>query len=324
MKHILLNIGLYTLIGLGASSAAAQDEPYPSKPITIVVPFAAGGSTDLIGRTIGEKLSTQLKTTVIIENKPGAGSTIGTGWVTKSKPDGYTLLVSTISLAINANLQSNVSFDPIKDLQPITQISSLPLVLVVPSALKAQNLQEFISLAKNTPSKLNYASSGIGTSPHLAGEMFKTMAKIDMVHVPYKGNAPVLNDLLAGHVNAHFGLLPAMLPHIKSGKLRAIAVTTEERAPSLPDIPTIAESGFPAFEINSWQGIFAPANTPPEVIRKLSDTMLSIINDPAFKAVLLKEGSEPVGSSVQQFTQHVNKEVAKWARVIKESGATSS
>ena len=323
MKRFFPTLMACVLSALLAPHAAAQAPAWPAKPITIIVPFAAGGSTDTIGRVIAEKLSTRLKQTVIVENRPGSGSTLGSGLVAKAQPDGYTLLVSTISLAINASLQPKVTFDAVKDLQPITQISSLPLVLVIHPGLPAKNVQEFIALAKSRSGKLNYASSGNGTSPHLAGEMFKTMAKVDMVHVPYKGNAPAVNDLLAGHVDAHFGLLPAMLPYVKTGKLRAIAVTTETRAPSLPDVPTIAESGFPAYEINSWQGLFAPAKTPPDIVRKLSETMVAIVGDPEFRAVLTQEGSEPVGGSVEQFTTHVHKEVAKWARVVKESGATA-
>ncbi|MBL0422672.1 tripartite tricarboxylate transporter substrate binding protein [Ramlibacter sp. AW1] len=304
-----------------AGTASAQPSAYPGKPITIIVPFAAGGSTDTMARLIGKKLSAHLNQPVIVENRPGAGSTIGSAIVAKAPPDGHTLLVSTISLAINASLQPNVPFDAVKDLQPVTQISSLPLVLVVNSSLPARNLREFVELARNRPVKLNYASSGNGTSPHLAGEMFKTMAKVDMVHVPYKGNAPVMNDLLAGHVDAHFGLLPAMLPQVKNGKLRALAVTTEKRTPALPDVPTLAESGFPDYEINSWQGLFAPAQTPPEVVRRLSEVMNRIIDEPEFRTSLSKEGSDPVGGSSEQFTRHVENEVRKWARVVKESGA---
>ncbi|MBP7567212.1 MAG: tripartite tricarboxylate transporter substrate binding protein, partial [Burkholderiaceae bacterium] len=276
MNRILSLFGACLLAASASGTALAQASAaaYPSKTITLIVPFAAGGSTDTIGRVIGEKLSTRLKQTVIVENRPGSGSTLGSGLVAKAAPDGYTLLVNTISLAINASLQPRAGFDAVKDLQPITQISSLPLVLVIHPGVPAKNLQEFIALARSQPGKLNYASSGNGTSPHLAGEMFKTMAKVEMVHVPYKGNAPAVNDLLAGHVQAHFGLLPAMLPHIKTGKLRAIAVTTETRAPSLPDVPTVAEAGLPGYEINSWQGLFAPAKTPPDVVRKLSDTLV--------------------------------------------------
>jgi tripartite-type tricarboxylate transporter receptor subunit TctC len=296
-------------------------QAYPNKPITIVVPFVAGGSTDVTARAIGQKLSTQLGQPIVVENKPGAGSTIGVAYVAKAPPDGYTLLFTTISMAINASLRPKLTYDSIKDLQPIVQISSLPLVLVINPNLPPKTFQEFLAYAKANPGKLNYASSGSGTSPHLAGEMFKTMTGVSMAHIPYKGNAPVLNDLLAGQVDAHFGLVPGMLPYIKSGKLRALAVTTKTRVASLPDVPTIMELGYPNYEINSWQGLFAPANTPPDIITKLTETTNRILSDPEFRAVLAKEGSDPVGGSVSQFTTHVVGEVNKWAKVVKDSGA---
>lgn len=299
----------------------ALSQPYPNKPITIVVPFVAGGSTDVTARAIGQKLSTSLGKQVIVDNKPGGGSTIGVAYVAKSPPDGYTLLFTTISLAINAGLRPKLSYDTIKDLQPIIQISSLPLVLVINPNLPPKTLQEFIAYAKANPGKINYASSGSGTSPHLAGEMFKTMTGVSMMHIPYKGNAPVLNDLLAGQVDAHFGLVPGMLPYIKSGKLRALAVTTKTRVASLPDVPTMMELDYPNYEINSWQGLFAPANTPPEIIAKLNEATNRILSDAEFRALLAKEGSEPVGGSVSQFTSHVANEVNKWAKVVKDSGA---
>jgi len=301
--------------------AVASSQPYPNKPISLVVPFVAGGSTDVTARAIGQKLSTALGKQVVVENKPGGGSTIGVAYVAKAPPDGYTLLFTTISLAINAGLRPKLSYDTIKDLQPIIQISSLPLVLVINPNLPPKTLQEFIAYAKANSGKINYASSGSGTSPHLAGEMFKTMTGVSMMHIPYKGNAPVLNDLLAGQVDAHFGLVPGMLPYIKSGKLRALAVTTKTRVASLPDVPTIMELGYPNYEINSWQGLFAPANTPPEIIAKLHEATSQILNDSEFRGVLTKEGSEPVGGSVAQFTTHVTNEVNKWAKVVKDSGA---
>jgi len=312
----LLALSVFSLTPVFALAQA-----YPNKPITIVVPFVAGGSTDVTARAIGQKLSTQLGQPIVVENKPGAGSTIGVAYVAKAPPDGYTLLFTTISMAINASLRPKLTYDSIKDLQPIVQISSLPLVLVINPSLPPKTFQEFIAYAKANAGKLNYASSGSGTSPHLAGEMFKTMTGISMTHIPYKGNAPVLNDLLAGQVDAHFGLVPGMLPYIKSGKLRALAVTTKTRVASLPDVPTIMELGYPNYEINSWQGLFAPANTPPDIITKLNETTNRILSDPEFRAVLAKEGSDPVGGSVSQFSAHVVSEVNKWAKVVKDSGA---
>lgn len=315
VAFVTLLSGFVIAPGALAQSAAG----YPNKPITLVVPFVAGGSTDAAARTMGLKLSQQLGKPVVIENKAGGGSTIGTAIVAKAPPDGYTLLLTSISLAINAGLRPKLPYDTLKDLQPISQISSLPLVLVVNPNVPAKNVAEFVALAK--AGKLNYASSGSGTSPHLAGEMFKTLAKVPMTHIPYKGNGPVLNDLLSGQVEAHFGLVPGMMPHIKSGKLRALAVTTRTRIASLPDVPTVAESGYPDFEINSWQGIFAPAGTPADIVAKLNEAIMRNVQDPEFKALLAKEGAEPVGSSVTQFTAWVSGEVSKWAKVVKESGA---
>ena len=294
---------------------------YPSKPITIIVPFVAGGSTDVTARAIGQKLSSQLGKPVVVENRAGGGSTIGVAYAAKSLADGHTILLTTISLAINAGLRSKLSYDTLNDLQPIIQISSLPLVLVINSSLPPKTIQDFITYAKENTGKFNYASSGSGTSPHLAGEMFKTITNIQMTHIPYKGNAPVLNDLLAGQVEVHFGLLPGMLPHIKSGKLRALAVTTKNRVSSLPDIPTISEIGYPNYEINSWQGLFVPANTPSEIINKLNEVVNRILSDPEFRGVLAKEGSDPVGGTIAQFSSHVSSEVQKWAKVVKDSGA---
>lgn len=296
-------------------------QAYPNKPITIIVPFVAGGSTDATARAISQKFSAQFGQQIIIDNKPGGGSTIGVAYVAKSSPDGYTLLFTTISMAINASLRPKLTYDSIKDLQPIIQISSLPLVLVINANLPPKNFQEFIAYAKANSGKLNYASSGSGTSPHLAGEMFKSMTGISMAHIPYKGNAPVLNDLLGGQVDAHFGLVPGMLPYIKSGKLRALAVTTKTRVATLPDVPTIMEMGYPNYEINSWQGLFAPANTPTEIIVKLNEAANRILGDPEFRGVLAREGSEPVGGSSSQFAAHVVSEVNKWTKVVKDSGA---
>ena len=321
MKH--LNTCLALVLSAATFSGAALAQTYPSKPVTIVVPFVAGGSTDSAARAIGQKLSQQFGKSVVIENKAGGGSTIGSALVAKAPPDGHTLLLTSISLAINAGLRPKLPYDTLKDLQPVSQISALPLVLVVNPSVPAKNVQEFVAYAKERAGKLNYASSGTGTSPHLAGEMFKSMAKVAMTHIPYKGNAPVLNDLIGGQVEAHFGLVPGMLPHIKSGKLRAIAVTTRTRVATLPDVPTLAESGLPDYEINSWQGIFVPSGTPPDVVSKLNESIVRIVQDPEFRALMVKEGAEPIGSSVSQFTTMVASEVSKWAKVAKESGATA-
>ena len=296
-------------------------DAYPSRPITIIVPFVAGGTTDVMARAISKTLSAEFSVPVLVDNKPGGGATIGTNLVAKAPPDGYTLLLTSISLAINASLRPKLPYDTLADLLPVSQVASLPLVLVTGASLPVKDVKELVATAKEKPGKLNYASSGSGTSPHLAGEMFKSIADVDMVHVPYKGNAPVVTDLLAGHVDMHFGLVSGMMANIKAGKLRPLAVTTERRIAALPDVPTIAESGYPRYEINSWQGIFVPAHTPPEIVNKISQALARMLAEPDIKSMMANEGAEPVGSTPAQFAKYMASEVAKWAKVVKESGA---
>jgi tripartite-type tricarboxylate transporter receptor subunit TctC len=301
--------------------AAAQD--YPKKPIELVVPFVAGGTTDNIARLMAQRFSESWGQTVVVNNRAGGGSTIGTNAVAKAPPDGHTLLVTTIGFAINAGLQK-LPYDPIGDFTPITELASLPLVLVVHASVPATNLQEFIALAKSKPGGWDYASSGTGTSPHLAAEMFKSMAGIELVHVPFKGNAEAMNSLMGGHVKIYFALVPAVLQHIKTGALRAIAVTTEERLPYLPDVPTIAELGFPGYEISSWQGVFAPAGTPKDVVGKINGELVRMLNVPEIRRRISQEGADPVGSTPDAFATRVKNEITKWTKVIKTSGIQAS
>lgn len=301
--------------------AAAQD--YPKRPIELVVPFVAGGTTDNIARLMAQRFSESWGQTVVVNNRAGGGSTIGTNAVAKAPPDGHTLLVTTIGFAINAGLQK-LPYDPIGDFTPITELASLPLVLVVYASVQATNLQEFIALAKSKPGGWDYASSGTGTSPHLAAEMFKSMAGIELVHVPFKGNAEAMNSLMGGHVKIYFALVPAVLQHIKTGALRAIAVTTEERLPYLPDVPTIAELGFPGYEISSWQGVFAPAGTPKDVVAKINGELVRMLNVPEIHRRISQEGADPVGSTPDAFATRVKNEITKWTKVIKTSGIQPS
>ena len=301
--------------------AAAQD--YPKRPIELVVPFVAGGTTDNIARLMAQRFSESWGQTVVVNNRAGGGSTIGTNAVAKAPPDGHTLLVTTIGFAINAGLQK-LPYDPIGDFTPIAELASLPLVLVVHASVPATNLQEFIALAKSKPGGWDYASSGTGTSPHLAAEMFKSMAGIELVHVPFKGNAEAMNSLMGGHVKIYFALVPAVLQHIKTGALRAIAVTTEERLPYLPDVPTIAELGFPGYEISSWQGVFAPAGTPKDVVGKINGELVRMLNVPEIRRRISQEGADPVGSTPDAFATRVKNEITKWTKVIKASGIQPS
>jgi tripartite-type tricarboxylate transporter receptor subunit TctC len=309
------------IIPAAAFSVAAQD--YPNKQIELVVPFVAGGTTDNIARLIAQRFSDSWALTVVVNNRPGGGSTIGTNVVAKAAPDGHTLLVTTIGFAINAGLQK-LPYDPIKDFAPITELASLPLMLVVHSSVPATSLQEFIALMRSTPGGWDYASAGVGTSPHLAAEMFKSMAGVDLVHVPYKGNAEANNALLGGHVKVYFALVPAVLQHVRAGSLRALAVTTETRLPYLPDVPTIAELGFPGYEISSWQGVFAPAGTPKNIVAKINGELVRLVNTPEVRARMSQEGADPVASTPDAFAERVKNEIAKWTRVIKASGMPTS
>jgi tripartite-type tricarboxylate transporter receptor subunit TctC len=316
--HSRLALAAVPLLLFAASPASALD--YPTKPIELIVPFSPGGTTDNIARLLARQFAeTWPQQPVVVNNRPGGGSTIGTAVAAKAAPDGHTVLVSTIAYAISAGLRKT-PYDPVKSFDPVTQISEIPLMLVVHKSLPVNSVKELVELAKKNPGKLDYASSGAGTSPHLAGEMFKTMAGIDMVHVPYKGNAPVQNALLGGHVKIHFGLLPAFLPHVKAGTLKVLAVTTAKRLDSLPDVPTVAELGYPGFEISSWQGLMVPAGTPKEIIDKLRAEVVKTIETPAIRKRMLSEGAEPVGSTPEQFSKHLQNELTKWGKVIKDAG----
>jgi tripartite-type tricarboxylate transporter receptor subunit TctC len=299
------------------ASAAAQT--YPSRQIDLIVPFVAGGTTDTAARLIAQRLQDKWGQTVIVNNRPGGGSSIGTNVVAKAPPDGHTLLVTTIAFAINAGMQKQ-PYDALKDFAAITEISSIPLMLVVHPSLPVTNVGEFLALAKASSAGLDYASSGAGTSPHLAAEMFKTMTGANLVHVPYKGNAEVMNALLGGHVKVHFGLSASSLQHVRNGKLRALAVTTERRLPELPDVPTVAELGNAGYEITSWQGVFAPAGTPKEIIDKLNSEIVALINTAEVQERIKREGAHPVASTPEQFGARFRNEVAKWAKVAKDSG----
>jgi tripartite-type tricarboxylate transporter receptor subunit TctC len=320
-------IGLFArfaciLSGALAASSPGAAQDYPRKPIELVVPFVAGGTTDNIARLMAQRFSESWGQAVVVNNRPGGGSTIGSHVVAKAAPDGYTLLVNTISFAITAALQK-LPYDPINDFAPITELATLPLMLVVHPSLPATNLKEFIALARSRPAGWDFASSGTGTSPHLAAEMFKSAAGIDLVHVPYKGNAEAMNALLGGHVKIYFALVPAALQHVKAGSLRALAVTTEARLPYLPNVPTIAEQGFTGYEISSWQGAFAPAGTPKEIVAKINRELVRMLADPEIRARISREGADPVGSTPDAFAQRVKDEIAKWSKVIKQAGITT-
>ncbi len=312
-----------TLLLMLVAAAAAAAQPaanYPNKPIRIVVPQSAGGSTDLTARLIAQKLSDAVGQPVVVDNRPGAGSIIGTDLVAKATPDGYTLLVVASSITINPSLHRKLPFDPMRDLAPITQLSAFPNMLVVHPSLPVKSVQDLIALARAKPGQINYGSSGTGTGTHLSAELFKSMTGVDMVHVPYKGGGPAVTALLGGQVQLNFATIPSVLPYVRAGKLRAVAVTTSRRSPAAPDVPTIAESGVPGYDHGPWNGMLAPAKTPKAIIARLNAEVARIVHMPEAKAVLVHEGAEPVGNTPEEFAAIIRTETAKWAKVIKAAG----
>ena len=307
---------------LAVTPAFAQAPAYPTKPIRIVVPFPPGGATDILARAVAQHLTEVWGQSVIVDNRPGAGGNIGAELVAKATPDGYTLLMGTVGThAINASLYSKMPYDHVKDFAPIILVAAVPNVLEVNPALPVNSVTELIAYAKANPGKLNFASSGNGTSIHLSGELFKVMAGVDMTHVPYKGSAPALQDLIAGQVQLMFDNLPPSLPQIKAGKLRALAVTSATRAPALPDVPTVAEAGLPGFEASSWFGVLAPAGTPPAIVAKLNAEIARWLATPEAKEKLLAQGANAAGGAPDDFARHIASETTKWAKVVKASGA---
>ncbi len=309
-------LGLAAL--LAAGSALAQ---WPTKPVRLIVPYPPGGSADILARAIGQKLGDGLGQQVLIDNRPGAGTAIGAEATAKAAPDGYTILLGTVSShAINPALNPGLKFDPIRDFAPISLVASIPFALVVHPSLPAKSVKELVALAKSKPGALNYSSAGNGTSNHLAGELFKSMTGTFMVHIPYKGSAPALNDLIAGQVQLMFDLVLTTAPHVKSGAVRAIAVTGRERSAALPGVPTVAESGVPGYEVTAWFGFFAPAGTPAAVVNALNAETVKAMKLTDLRERLGSQGAEPVTNSPEQFAGYVKDELTKWTRVVKASG----
>lgn len=307
---------------LAATAAGAAAADYPSKPIRLVVPFAPGGTTDFLARTIGQKLGTNLGVSVVVENRPGAGGNIGSDNVAKSEPDGYSLLLGTVGThSINPSLYRKMPYDHVKDFAPITRVAVVPNLLVAHPGVPAKSVKELIALAKSKPGNLSFASSGNGSSVHLSGELFKSMAGVDLLHVPYKGSGPAITDLVGGQVNLMFDNMPSVMPHVKAGRLQPIAVTTAKRSPALPNVPTIAEAGVPGYESTAWFGLWAPAGTPPAVLSKLHAEVAKVLKSPDVVERLSSQGAEPVIDTPEQFAAYIKAETAKWAKVVKESGA---
>ena len=306
---------------LGGTSALAQ--AYPTKPVTIIVPFAAGGTTDILARIIGQALTAELGQSVVVDNRAGAGGNIGGQAAAKAAPDGHTLFMGTVGThAINASLYKKMPFDPVKDFAPLTRVANVPNLLVANPAQPYKSVKDLIAYAKANPGKVNFGSSGNGSSIHLSGELFKSLAKVDMQHAPYKGSAPAVTDLLGNQIGIMFDNMPSAIQHVRSGKLVPLAVTTAKRSPELPNVPTIAEAGVPGYEATSWFGMFAPAGTPAPVLAKLNAAIVKVLAQPDVKKKINEQGAEVYSETPEQFAAFIQAESVKWGKVVKESGAS--
>ena len=314
----ILSTALVFLV-LGASTTAAAQNKYPSKPIRLIVPVAPGGGTDFIARLLGQKLNEAWGEPVIVDNRPGAAGNLGVEIAAKAVPDGYTVVIPITSFPINPSLYAKLPFDTVRDFAPITLVASAPLLLVVNPKLQVNSVKELIALAKAKPGALNFANSGSGTTAHLAGEMFKRMAGVDIVSVPYKGGGPAVIDLIAGNVQMYFSTIPAALTQVKAGRLRALAVTGGKRMSEISDIPTVSESGLPGFEVVAWFGMFAPARTPQPVVRKLNAELVRILNASEVREKMARHGLIPGGNTPEQLGSFLKAEIAKWSKVIMDA-----
>ncbi|MBN9205986.1 Bug family tripartite tricarboxylate transporter substrate binding protein [Methylibium petroleiphilum] len=307
-------------VAMAGSSAMAQ--AWPNKPISLIVPFPAGGTTDVLARALGEKLAQSLGQPVIVENKPGAGATLGADFVAKARPDGYTLLMGAVHHTIAPSVYKKLPYDFQKDFAPITTVALVPNVLVVNAATPAKNVAELVALAKAQPGKLTYGSNGNGTAQHLIGTQFENATGTEVIHIPYKGSGPLATDLLGGQITMSFDTVTPVLQHIKSGKLRALAVTTNKRSSALPDVPTLEEAGLKGFNIGTWFGVLAPVATPKELVSRLNAEMVKVIQSPDFRKRMDEIGAEPIGNSTDQMGQQIKGETEKFAKLVKDAKVT--
>lgn len=322
MKLLVNLVSVFLAALLLGFPALANADAYPAKTIRIIAPFPPGGPADILSRIIAGKLSQSWGQQVIVENRPGAGGNIGAEAAAKSEPDGYTLLLGFVGThAINPSLYAKMPYDNVKDFEPVAQVATVTIVLVVHPSVAASSVKELIALARAKPGQLAFGSPGNGTPQHLAGELFNAMAGVDMLHVPYKGAVPALTDLLGGRISMIFSSMPPALPHVHNGKLRALGVTSLERTPAAPELPTIAESGVPGYVVNNWYGILAPRGTPKEVVAKLNAEIVKIMKMPDVKENLSAQGAESFTSTPEQFATYIKDETAKWAKIVKSSGA---
>jgi tripartite-type tricarboxylate transporter receptor subunit TctC len=315
-------LAAFLFCAFGACSALAAD-PFPSKPLRLIVPYAAGGGTDTLARVVGQKMGETLGQPVVIDNRPAAGGIVAMEIASKSAPDGYTIIMGNVGpTAVNPSLYAKLPYNPIRDFAPITLLGSARLVFVVPAASPLKTLGELVAMAKEKPGVLTYASSGNGSSNHLAGGLFNMMAGVDMTHVPYKGAAPAITDLIAGRVDLFISTMPSAVAQIKAGSVRAIAVTSLKRAPSLPNVPTADESGLPGYEAAAWYGLLAPAGTPSDVVARLNKEAVAALRSSDVGAKMAQEGADSVGGTPEAFAAYIKSETEKWARVVKASGMT--
>ncbi|WP_418319772.1 Bug family tripartite tricarboxylate transporter substrate binding protein [Piscinibacter sakaiensis] len=313
---------ILSAITLAVLSPGAAAQPYPNQPIRLIVPYSAGGGTDLMARAIAEKLTHELAVQVIVDNRPGAGGNIATAAATRAPADGYTLLFGAAGpLAVNPALYMKLPFDPLKDFMPIGLVGQMSLFLTVPAALPVRSLKDLIELAKSRPAQLNYASSGIGGTTHLAMEVLKSQTGAGLTHVPYKGTAAGVTDMLGGSIHAIFDAWATTGPHVQAGKLKYLAVSTASRSALEPQVPTVAESGFPGFDLYVWYGLMAPTGTPPEIIAKLSSATAKVMAQADLRERFASIGMEPLSSTPEQFSAHLRTETAKWAKIVRDSGA---
>ncbi len=309
-------------LAMAVSGSSAIAQAWPNKPISLVVPFPAGGTTDVLARALAEKLTQSLGQTVIVESKPGAGATLGADFVAKAKPDGHTLLVGAVHHTIATSVYKKLPYDLERDFAPITEIALVPNVLVVNAATPVKNVAELVALAKAQAGKLNYGSNGNGTAQHLIGTQFQNLTRTEVVHVPYKGSGPLTTDLLGGQVTMSFDTITPVLQHIKSGKLRALAVTTGKRSSALPDVPTLDEAGLKGFDIGTWFGVLAPVATPKDIVARLNVEMVKVIQSAEFKKRMEEIGAEPVGNSADRMAQLIKADTDKFAKLVRDAKVT--
>ncbi|GAB2485124.1 tripartite tricarboxylate transporter substrate binding protein [Comamonas humi] len=314
-RHTLRTLACLAALAAGGASAQA----WPARPISLVVPFPAGGTTDVLARALGQELGKSLGQPVVVENKPGAGATLGADYVAKSKPDGYTLLMGAVHHTIATSVYRKLPYDFQKDFAPVSTVALVPNVLVVNPQVPARTVQELLALAREQPGKLTYGSNGNGTGQHLIGAQFEGMGGVRLLHVPYKGSGPLTTDLLGGQISMSFDTVTPVLPHIKAGKLRALAVTTAKRSVALPDVPTLDESGLKGFDMGTWFGVLAPAATPREVVTRLNTELVRIIHTPEFRRRMDEIGADPIGNTPQQMAAQIQGDTERFARLVKDA-----